>query len=426
MKRLFVYLEINGCQEYVGSIEGNSYRDARFSYAKKYIEEVPAKHALPISVSMPLQEEAFSAFHTRNFFEGLLPEGFFRKSLADYLKTDEYDYVTILAALGNECLGAIRITEEGGKKIKSGYERLSLDQVRELASDGTTKSSQLLMETHLSLTGASGKVGLYYNGADGNWYLPKGDAPSTHIVKQSHVRLSRIVLNEQLCMNTAKEIGIDVPECFIVNTGDGDDSDILYATGRYDREQGDTIISGLHVPRRLHQEDFSQALNIPASEKYEKENRGYMEKMMSLVRQSCADPIKEQIKLWKMICFNFLIGNTDSHIKNYSLLYSSNLKGITLAPAYDIVSTRVYDMTGEMSYFIGGELNIEKIKRKNFELAAGQIGLPEKLAMSIFDETASCFEKALVRSSEILFEEGFNDVKSIKNKILSRGGYANL
>ena len=74
--------------------------------------------------------------------------------------------------------------------------------------------------SHLSLTGASGKVGLYYDAAGKQWYLPKGTAPSTHIVKQSHVRLDGIVTNEQLSMMTAAKCGIDVPESFIYNTAE--------------------------------------------------------------------------------------------------------------------------------------------------------------------------------------------------------------
>ena len=49
------------------------------------------------------------------------------------------------------------------------------------------KSTEILLDTHLSLAGASGKVGLYYDEAGDSWYLPRGLAPSTHIVKQSHV-----------------------------------------------------------------------------------------------------------------------------------------------------------------------------------------------------------------------------------------------
>lgn len=55
-------------------------------------------------------------------------------------------------------------------------------------SCGASKSAQFLAKAHLSLTGASGKTGLYYDNKDG-WYMPFGTAPSTHIVKQSHVSM---------------------------------------------------------------------------------------------------------------------------------------------------------------------------------------------------------------------------------------------
>ena len=62
-------------------------------------------------------------------------------------------------------------------------------QVKALAAEGAQKSVEIVTKSHLSLTGASGKVGLYYHEAGSRWYLPEGTAPSTHIVKQSHVRL---------------------------------------------------------------------------------------------------------------------------------------------------------------------------------------------------------------------------------------------
>ena len=62
-----------------------------------------------------------------------------------------------------------------------------------------------------------------------------GTAPSTHIVKQSHVRLEGIVTNEQLSMMTAAKCGIEVPQSFIIDLGSGNDSEVLYATRRYDR-----------------------------------------------------------------------------------------------------------------------------------------------------------------------------------------------
>ena len=189
-----VYLEIDGSQIRVGTIEGNSSEDARFSYSKEYIA---GKDFRAISVSLPIQDAPFSPEQTKIFFDGLLPEGFMRKSIAANMHFDENDYLSILYNLGKECIGAIRIDVADEVK-ESKYEAISSAQVEKLAAEGATISTEIVIKTHLSLTGASGKVGLYYDENEDKWYLPSGLAPSTHIVKQSHIRLDGIVTNVPL------------------------------------------------------------------------------------------------------------------------------------------------------------------------------------------------------------------------------------
>ena len=415
MIELQVSIEIEGKQQFVGMIEGKNSEDARFQYADEYLN-IP--EVRPISISLPLQKEHFSVEKTRCFFEGLLPEGFSRKSVANWVKVDERDYLAILENLGQECLGAICVQGKGKRIKESAYELLSEDQVHALASEGVTKSTELLMETHLSLTGASGKVGLYYDSHSDKWYLPRGKAASTHILKQSHVRLNKIVLNEQLCMRSAKKMGVDVPDSFIVDLGDGQEKDVLYATRRYDRDLNSGIYVGnLQCPYRLHQEDFSQAMGIPSSEKYEKKSTSYMKRMFKVLNDYSAHPIDDKIKLWNMIVFHYFIGNTDCHIKNFSLLYSADFKSIRLAPAYDIVCTRVYGTTNEMSFYIGGELDITKMNRDTFIRAANEVGLGEKLAMKNFDNMAEKLESCINDASDEILLMGFKDVIPIRDSI---------
>ena len=381
MRNLGVWIEIGGLQTYVGRIIGEKEEDARFSYAEEYLS---GNIARPISIHLPLSENAFSVDDTRNFFEGLLPEGFTRRCVAGLLHTDANNYLSLLAGLGNECLGAIKITDENNEVVNADYQKLTIDEVSQLAREGAMETAELVTKSHLSLTGASGKVGLYYDENNKDWYLPKGSAPSTYIVKQSHVRLDGIVTNEQLCMMTAGNMGIEIPESFIVNVGDGRDEEVLLATKRYDRaiKYGLKKINGLSVPYRLHQEDFSQAMGISAHNKYESDNAGYLKMMFEIIRQKSFNPIADQLKMWDICIFNYLIGNTDNHIKNVSLLYDEELKTVCLAPAYDILSTVIYtSSTRDMAFSIGNEYDIKKITRDSFRREAANIGLGEQMAM---------------------------------------------
>ena len=423
MVLLYITIEIKGVQRHVGRIEGSGFVDAAFSYDQEYLKEADAR---PISISLPLRKEPFSPLETRRFFEGLLPEGFTRRSVARYIHADEGDYITILASLGKECLGAIRIETMEEDPWKEGvYEKLSVARVKALAREGATKSAQLVTKAHLSLTGASGKVGLYYDEDHKEWYLPKGSAPSTHIVKQSHIRLDGIVINEQLAMRTAANIGIDVPESFIINVGHSKDEDVLYATERFDRVLSAECerISGLPRPYRLHQEDFAQAMGILSADKYETNKEGYLRKMFDILRKYSSNPIEDQTKLWNIIIFDYLIGNTDNHIKNYSLIYDEYLKGIRLAPAYDILSTSVYESsTREMAFNIGGAGSLDDISRASFEAAASEVGLGKQFAMRCYDRQCQKFRKALEQAVEELSALGFERAERIGASILETGG----
>ncbi|MCR5156665.1 MAG: HipA domain-containing protein [Butyrivibrio sp.] len=417
MRKYNVGLEIHGKQVKVGTIEGESFESAQFAYSDEYIS---GADAYPISVALPLQREPFSSRETGNFFDGLLPEGFMRRSIAGNMHFDERDYLSILHNLGKECLGALRIYTDDEEKSFS-YEPLSAGQVEALASEGATKSTELVIKTHLSLTGASGKVGLYYDETANRWYLPVGLAPSTHIVKQSHIRLDGIVTNEQLSMLTASKCGVQIPQSFIINMGEGQDSEVLFATKRYDRTFDGAVdsIDGLTIPLRIHQEDFAQAMGVASFDKYEKEGQNYAPRMFEILRMYATNPLEDQLALWRRIVFNYAIGNTDSHIKNFSLLYNPDMTGVRLGPAYDIIGTLIYESaTRELSFNIGGVRNIEEVKRDSFVTMAGMVGIGEKPALRVYDEVLEGFEAALKESAKELTEIGFVNAGGICERIL--------
>ena len=428
---LYVFIELNGTQRFVGTIADIHSGEGQFCYASEYLK---ASDSAPISCRLPLQEEPFSSERTRTFFEGLLPEGFTRRSVAGWIHADANDYLTILANLGKECLGAIRILDNPLPSDNAGYRKLTMDQVKELAREGASKSAELVTKSHLSLTGASGKAGLYYHPDTKEWYLPVGCAPSTHIVKQSHIRLEAIVTNEQLSLMTAKACGLPVPDSFIINLDRARDEDVLFATERFDRifspdRQTFSDAPGMEfpVPLRLHQEDFSQALGIHSLDKYETEKSGYLERCFSLLRQVSANPIEDQMRLWNILIYDFLVGNTDNHIKNLSLLYGENLRQIRLAPAYDIVSTCVYDAsTRDMAIYLGDACSLDHISRDSLTQAAHEAGLSTRMALRSVDTLAGRFEAGLRESAAFLKDAGFSQAEYLRDRILKNGGFRQL
>lgn len=414
-----VSIEKEGRLYKVGTLEGTDHNDTVFTYDGAYLNDTSAT---ALSISLPLEEVSFDPIRTRTFFEGILPEGFIRHFLADRMHIDETDYISMLHNLGRECIGAVRISKDD-EVSKEEYIPVTDREIEQLAAEGAAISTEIVTKTHLSLAGASGKVGLYYDLDSDKWYLPVGTAPSTHIVKQSHVRYKGIVANERLSMLTAAKCGIETAESFIVNTGAAAESEVLYATKRYDRMITDNSekIGTLARPNRLHQEDFAQALGISSAQKYEKAEDHYMAQMFKVIREYSADPIQDQLKLWDRVIFNFLIGNTDAHIKNYSLLYSPDMRSIRLAPAYDIVSTVVYEnSTREMSMKIGNTIGIDDVTSESFEQAASDIRLGRSLAMKRYDMMFNRFENSLREAADELNEEGFRTAMNLCGQILGR------
>ena len=314
------------------------------------------------------------------------------------------------------------------------YTKVNDDEIKRLASEGASESASVMMRTHVSLTGASGKVGLYYDGHA--WYMPGGCAPSTHIVKQSHVRLRRIVVNEQLSLLTAHKLGLLVPESFIINLDSGDDADVLYASSRYDRifasdspgspmSEPIACISadGHNMPFRLHQEDFAVAMGIPSKDKYERPGDSYLEMAFKLVREQSSHPLLDARRLWDYYLFDYFIGNTDCHIKNLSLLYTEDMKSKNLAPLYDVISTTIYEGSSrDMAVAIDGKYDIDDIDRGSFNNMASRVYMGKSVAMADYDNMADAFEKAITDAGRELMEQGFTDAMKIKDEILLKRG----
>lgn len=409
MKEINVFIEISGIKRLAGVIKYNDSDDAFFSYDEEYIKKYKA-----ISISLPINKKVFSNIETKNFFDGLLPEGYVRNAIAESMHIDTNDYISLLILLGKECIGALQILEKGYEENKFGYKKITKKEIKELAKVNSDKSIDIIKNTHLSLAGASKKIGLYYDEKNSEWYLPLGIAPSTHIIKQSHVRLNDIVINEMFCMLTAKYIGLDVAESFIINTGDYTDDSILYVTKRFDRyiENGKVY--------RLHQEDFAQCLSIASNNKYENTNENYLEKCVEIINNYSSNALEDNKKLLKILLFDYMIGNTDNHIKNLSIIYDKNMQNIKLSPVYDIVATSLYESTSkDFAMNIGGKRNIDDISFDDFK----KLPFGKKLINECIDYMRLGFKKAMEKAYDAMMKGGYERTEKIYKKILKNGRF---
>jgi serine/threonine-protein kinase HipA len=168
-------------------------------------------------------------------------------------------------------------------------------------------------------------------------------------------------------------------------------------------------------------------MGIPASEKYETGDEHYLRRMFDTLRKHSSDPIGDQMKMWDMVVFDFLIGNTDSHIKNFSLLYSPDLKSVRLSKAYDIVSTAIYEQsTRDMAFGIGGINVLDQIDAASFGRAAEEAGIGRRIAMRRFERICNVFENALTEAARELQDEGLRRAPGLAERMLECGGYKRL
>lgn len=351
-RSLDVYLN----EELVGVLEQDDSGAMRFCYQEAWLQ---APHAVPLSQSLPLKAEPFNRKESRSFFAGLLPEEDSRKLIAKRFGISERNDFSFLERIGAECAGAVsllRSDEEQGASTES-YQEISLGELGQKFEQLPTRPLWAGEDgVRLSLAGAQGKLAVMIE--EGRYFLPQNGAPSTHILKPQSLYFENLTENEFFCMRLAKEIELVVAP---VEMGVAGETNFLQVE-RYDR-----AMESNKRRRRLHQEDFCQALGIPPELKYQQEGGPNLKNCFSLLREVSSAPGPDILALFDVVVFNFLIGNSDAHGKNFSLLRSESGQ-VRLAPLYDLVCTQVYSgLSDELAMKIGKERKPSRIQIRDWQ-----------------------------------------------------------
>ena len=296
LETLGVYFE----QTRVGSLGIDGERRFSFQYSKEWLAST---NAFQISISLPMQEDVFSNNKVKSFFSNLLPESAVRELIARRLGISSKNDFMLLKRIGGECAGAITIlpeseTPESPDQYK--YHLLSGEQLADLIKDIPGRPLLAGEEgIRISLAGAQEKLSLFYK--DPSFYIPKNGAPSNSILKPGMAHYQYSIENECFCMMLAKAVDLNVPLVKIVQK----DTQKVLVIKRYDRILDNDVL------KRLHQEDFCQAMRVSHELKYQAEGGPGLKTCFDLVRICSANPIKDFQQLLGWVFFNYLIGNMD-------------------------------------------------------------------------------------------------------------------
>lgn len=209
------------------------------------------------------------------------------------------------------------------KYTKKGLKLLSAS-LKNLKNFPYTAKEQVQMAaklaSKLSIQGVQPKLSVTLNVQEEAFEIvEKG---GTFIIKPPHHLYEEVPQNEDLTMRLAKAIGIEVPLHGMIFNIDGT---LSYFIKRFDRSRN----------QKIAVEDFSQLLQYSRETKYESS----MEKVISVINKHCTFPIIEKLKLFRLVIFNFIVGNEDMHLKNFTLIRRENK--VELSPAYDLLNTTI-------------------------------------------------------------------------------------
>jgi serine/threonine-protein kinase HipA len=361
MTKLPVYFE----QRRIGTIDVDK-SGPGFAYDSDWIA---LRGAFPISMTMPFGSERIDSAIFLPWAANLLPESEHLRTLGQLLGMARSDVIGLLSAIGGDTAGALSIGQPG-RTASLHWRPVDKPEDLERIIDELPNKPFLVGDegVSMSLAGVQTKLPVAMDDT-GRVCIPMNGSPSTHILKPDSPRLWGGVQNEAFCLTLARRLKIQTPQ---ITTGQAGKRTYLLVQ-RYDR----TILGGRW--RRLHQEDYCQALGKPPSAKYESNQTGIhgptLKDMFEVTRRHM--PPTDIVRLLDMVVFNVLVCNTDAHAKNYSIIIRGS--GTSLAPMYDVMCGEVWEnVTKNLAQKIAGKSRGDYLKGRHWRRFARECSLNPK------------------------------------------------
>jgi len=331
-------------------------RDDRWSlsYAEPWVADA---QSYPLSPALPLRRPPadYPSASIKRFIEHLLPEGRALDVAVAYNGLAKTNIFGLIWALGAETAGALRFTgdaaaaQAAGEPVLREVSRQELDQ--RIAERAHVPLTVWDGKVRMSVAGLQDKLLVYLDrplNDGGRLFLVDGQRlASTHILKPDtdNPKTPHLAVNEHFCMSLARRMGLPAAEVALLRTPRP-----VLVVRRFDREVEN--VGGQPRVNRRQIIDTCQACDLPVAYKYER-NLGSAEAVrhirdgVSFERLfGCADitanKAAARLAILRWALFQFLIGNSDAHGKNFSFFVRA---GGLLEPTpwYDLVSVLQYD-----------------------------------------------------------------------------------
>ncbi len=381
MTTLTLDVRLDGFADRVGTLARESNGNALFKYDETYLAK---PNAIPVSLSLPLTDAPYGDQSTRAYFENLLQEGDSQtRNIRDRegLATD--DVVGLLALIGKDCPGAVSIVPEGAPPVKvpgdftTDYNAISEKELHAIIAS-LHRNKMLPKDTvdPSPLAGVQSKFAFTVlpNGQYA-FAKPGSGAPSTHIIKVPGTRYERDARDEAEAMRLTRLVNGNVARSRLLKIAEIE----VLEVERFDR----TLDERGRIAR-VHQEDFAQALGLPAALKYERNGKGdrkFDSMAISRVLSQTETPALAREEFILTVLSDLMLGNVDGHAKNHSLLYSKSRPA--LAPRYDVLPTRLNSsFTDELSFKIGNAERTQDLQNEDIRAFFHAIGVTGRPAQA--------------------------------------------
>ena len=361
-----------------------------------------APNAYPLSPALPLTppERGFDSRSIKRFIEHLLPEGHALDVAVASNGLAKSNVFGLIRALGTETAGVLRFRDADNAMaaLDTSMREVPLDELNARIADREMPFTVWDGKVRMSVAGVQDKLLVYLDAPPaqgGRMFLVEGPhLASTHILKPDlgQARLPHLAVNEHFCMTLARRIGLPVADVLLLRAPRP-----VLLVRRFDRivqEQAD----GIRVDR-LHIVDACQACDLPVSFKYER-NLGKeaavrdIREGMSFQRlfglgELTANKATAKLAMLRWALFQFLIGNSDAHGKNFSFFVRPG-GYLDPTPWYDLVSVVQYaHFDTDLAMGFGDAFTLDEVTP--FELAsfAQGCGIDRKLMRREAERLAS-------------------------------------